>query len=235
MPYSNSYSFCTASVHLTSNFWRSDIIAEIPRHQSGILAQEENLPYPDIQGWLDRWQPGSDVARATAIIESYTAQLYLRKHLNKIHGSLYADDAPKVDVRVTLRNLQDTQSRVESMKWVSDTYKFNEDDPPAGDILSARLRAKYWGAQAITYRPCIKLILDLSFDLRCGEARTTGRMARTHEELSPAIVSQVENLGPEVWDYARKGVRALIESTQAFHGLGDRRPIVTNIFGTAHA
>src|SRR5690606_24880869 len=155
--------------------------------------------------------------------------------LNKIHGSLYADDAPKVDIRVTLRNLQDTQSRVESMKWVSDTYKFSEDDPPANDILSARLRAKYWGAQAITYRPCIKLILDLSFHLRCSEARTTRRMACTYEELSPDIVSQVENLGPEVWDYARKGVRALIESTQAFHGLGDRRPIVTNIFGTAHA
>lgn len=228
-------SFYPPSVNPTSNFWRSDIIAEIPRHQSGILAQEENLPYPDISSWLDRWQPGSDDSYAVKIIESYTAQLYLRKHLNKIHGSLYADDAPKVDIRVTLRSLQDTQSRVESMKWVTDNYRFSEDDPPAGDILSARLRAKYWGAQAITYRPCIKLILDLSFDLRCTEARTTGRMALAYEELSPAIVREVENLGPDVWGYARKGVRALIESTQAFHGLGVRRPIVTNVFGTAHA
>lgn len=192
------------------------------------------MPYPDSAGWLGRWQPGSDDFHAKGIIESYYAQLYLRKHLNQIHGSLYSDDA-HVDLRDTLRKLQHAQLCVESMEWVSDTYKFSEDDPPAADILSARLRAKYWGAQAITYRPCIKLILDRSFDLRCTEARTTGRMALTYEELSPAIIGKVESLGPEVWNYARKGVRALIESTQPFHGLGDRRPIITNVFGTAHA
>ncbi|KAL2014990.1 hypothetical protein VTK56DRAFT_6549 [Thermocarpiscus australiensis] len=38
-----------------------------------------------------------------------------------------------------------------------------------------------------------------------------------------------------VIEYATRGVRALIESTRAFHGLKEKRFIVTNIFGTAHA
>ncbi len=43
------------------------------------------------------------------------------------------------------------------------------------------------------------------------------------------------NLDPKILDYAKKGIKALIESTRSFHGLGDKRPIITNVFGTAHA
>ncbi|GKU11591.1 unnamed protein product, partial [Fusarium langsethiae] len=48
--------------------------------------------------------------------------------------------------------------------------------------------------------------------------------ARTHGDIDPIVV-----------ELAKKGIKALIESTRAFHGLGDKRPIITNIFGTAHA
>ncbi|KAH7132792.1 hypothetical protein EDB81DRAFT_950220 [Dactylonectria macrodidyma] len=47
---------------------------------------------------------------------------------------------------------------------------------------------------------------------------------RTHDDIDPKVV-----------ELAKKGLRALIESTRAFHGLGTERPIITNIFGTAHA
>lgn len=217
----------------------SDIIAEIHRHQSGISALEDYLPYPDIARWLELWHPGGSDPKAeertSRIIESYQAQLYLRKHLNRIHGVVYKGDNPKVDLQSTLHEVDDAQRRVESMVWVGPAYKFNEDDKPAEDILSARLRAKYWGAQVITYRPCIKLILDLSFELRHREAGPAGQMAQTIEELSDDVKNEVSMLGPEVWLHARKGVRALVESTQAFHGLGKKRPIITNVYGTAHA
>lgn len=36
-------------------------------------------------------------------------------------------------------------------------------------------------------------------------------------------------------DYARNGLQALVNSTRAFHGLGDGRLFVTNPWGTAHA
>jgi hypothetical protein len=43
------------------------------------------------------------------------------------------------------------------------------------------------------------------------------------------------DIDPQVVELAKKGIKALIESTRAFHGLGDKRPIITNVFGTAHA
>ena len=214
----------------------SDIIAEIPRHQSGISPLENCLPYPDGTRWLDSWLNGQDNpgtrTYANRLIFSYTAQLFLRKHLNRIHSTVYSDkNTPNVDLRGTLSQLNELQTYVTNMVWAG-LYKFDEDDDPARDILSARLRAKYWGAQVITYRPCIKMILDLSFDLRHGEA------AAAFEKPSQHVKNAVYRLGDEVHTHAQKGIRALIESTQAFYGLdgdGQRRPIITNVFGTAHA
>ncbi|KAF9769018.1 hypothetical protein IL306_013624 [Fusarium sp. DS 682] len=48
--------------------------------------------------------------------------------------------------------------------------------------------------------------------------------ARTHADIDHQVI-----------ELAKKGHKALIESTRAFHGLGDKWPIITNIFGTAHA
>ena len=46
---------------------------------------------------------------------------------------------------------------------------FQENDPPSGNILGARLRAKFFGAQVVLYRPFIKDILEENFnkDVRC--------------------------------------------------------------------
>ncbi|CAI4215250.1 unnamed protein product [Parascedosporium putredinis] len=119
------------------------------------------------------------------------------------------------------------------MSWVGPMYRFDEDDPPASDILSARLRAKYWGSQVITYRPCIKQILDLSYRLR--SKANPSLLHVPYSDLPQEIRDELHVLPQETWDHAQKGIRSLIESTQAFHGLGDKRPIITNVFGTAHA
>ena len=92
----------------------------------------------------------------------------------------------------------------------------------ARDMLGARFRAKCYGAQVITYRPFVLKILD-------GLVDSNG-----HCQLPLCL----EEFYPHVLAYARKGIRALIDSTRAFHGLGDpsrQRLIVTNIWGTAHA
>lgn len=194
------------------------------------------MPYPDILSWVTSWQPSQGGENPTRLIESYAAQLYLRKHLNQIHKMIYSDNnSSSADLESTLHKLNEAQLRVASMAWVTPGFKFSEDDPPATDILSARLRAKYWGAQVITYRPCIKMILDLSFNLRHEEAGPGSPIAQTVQEVSSDAVQKVQSLGREVWDHAHKGIHALIESTQAFHGLGSQRPIITNVFGTAHA
>ncbi|PKS07675.1 hypothetical protein jhhlp_006283 [Lomentospora prolificans] len=215
-------------------FWtclqlESDIVAEIPRHQSGILAQEEHLPYPNPYFWQQQ-DPQANVLQ-DSVLTSYMAQLYLRKHLNQIHRMLYGSEGAAASV--DLAQVNEAQARVADMTWVGPMYRFNEDDPPATDILSARLRAKYWGAQVITYRPCIKQILDRSHELRSEPDPSL--LYAPYEELPLHIVQKVQEIPTEVWAHARKGIRSLIESTQAFHGLGDKRPIITNVFGTAHA
>ena len=114
--------------------------------------------------------------------------------------------------------------------------KWDEDDRPASDILRARLRAKFYGARVITYR---------DFVLRMLQPSSTGSKSRGYQIPNnlmrgfdlPSSSANAE-IDPTVVHYAEQCIKALIKSTQAFHGLGDpgsRRLIVTNIWGTAHA
>jgi hypothetical protein len=194
----------------------SDILAELPLPHSGILAHEGCIPYPNILLPEDAYEP--------RVFESYMAQLYLRRHLNSIHKLFYH---PDVDVRLNpdqedISDMRVVKDRIDTMKWVSPSFRFNESDPPASDILGARLRAKYWGAQVITYRPFIKQILQFTHDVRTQQGR----------EPNSDDYDQINNRAVH---YAELGIRALIESTRAFHNLGNNRPIITNVFGTAHA
>lgn len=91
---------------------------------------------------------------------------------------------------------------------------------PATDILHARLRAKFYGARVITYRPILTRIL------KATRPRPVGTSA-TKDQIDPAAL-----------EYAQKGLAALIHSTTAFHHVvntSSERLIVTNIWGTAHA
>jgi hypothetical protein len=118
--------------------------------------------------------------------------------------------------------------------------KWTDADPPAKDILEARLRAKYYGAQVITYRHFVLKILEHS------AAKTSKPGEQISSEFKtgiavPSINSKAtrpEDFDPKVLEYAKKCIRALNKSTTAFYGVGDpitQRLIVTNIWGTAHA
>ncbi|KAL2889655.1 Fungal Zn(2)-Cys(6) binuclear cluster domain protein [Ceratocystis lukuohia] len=224
---------------LIFTFWtclqlESDIVAELPRQQSGILAYDGTLPYPNLMLITDpELGPFSD-----PVFESYMAQLYLRRHLNQIHRMFYGPNAkPALDPNSDFYDVKTAQSRVGDMLWVGPNFKFDEDDPPAGDILTARLRAKYWGAQVITYRPFVKQILDFGVNRRRGQTYYPVNEFRPDIQ-APTIhptTSSYEGIDEQIKLYAQRGIRALVESTQAFHNLGDERPIITNVFGTAHA
>ncbi|KAL2141273.1 hypothetical protein VTI28DRAFT_2645 [Corynascus sepedonium] len=214
-------------------FWtclqlESDIIAELPLPQSHILAYEEIMPYPDIklgkaQGFDER------------VLQSYLAQLYLRKALNEIHGMLYNPDKPVPgDVSSGVVNSIDyIEHLIDIGLFVPPAFKFAHNDPPADEILAARLRAKYWGAQVITYRPFIKDILELNFQKKSNETPMPASDFRPG--LVVPVIGPNNDIPPQMMEYAAKGITALIESTRAFHGLKEKRYIVTNIFGTAHA
>jgi len=109
----------------------------------------------------------------------------------------------------------------------------------ARDILGARLRAKYYGAQVITYRPFVLNILEMSSAPSTSTEHVSSEFIDNVQ--APRVsrnTKRLEDVPEKVREYARYGLQATIHSTRAFYGLGDpgtHRLIVTNIWGTAHA
>lgn len=175
------------------------------------------------------------------ILDSYPGQLYLRTHLNSIHRMFYAPEDPSKIKKDQFRNVSVVSDAVSGMHWVAPSFAFREDDLPADDILAARLRAKYWGAQVITYRPFVRQILQFSHSVKNHPSSPnfpTVTSEFRQDVIAPVIHPKTRTHGdidPKVVELAKKGIKALIESTRAFHGLGAERPIITNVFGTAHA
>jgi hypothetical protein len=147
------------------------------------------------------------------VVHSYIAQLYLRKRMNEISGRLYN---PKRVLRINeqLTETKMIESILNTAEIWGNKYHFKTDDPPAEDLLHARFRAKFWGANVITYRPYIENIMRQSH-------------SGSRPEGSP--------IDPSMIEYAKRGINALINSTEAFHNVKDRRFVITNVFGTAHA
>ncbi|KAI0845980.1 hypothetical protein F5Y00DRAFT_254929 [Daldinia vernicosa] len=218
-------------------FWtclqlESDILAELPLPQSGILQYEDRMPYPNSEYAVNQ-------GFSEHIVTGYIAQLYLRKQLNQVHTLLYdSDKQNKHKNGITLDDpaIEEGIKRIEEMlrnsrnRWVPNSYRWNDNDPPASDILGARLRAKYWGSQVILYRPFLRAILEREpwpYHNQAGspDAQQTPEYAEVPQGVDSRIVK-----------YASLAIYALVESTRAFHGIpSSQRIIITNVFGTAHA
>ncbi|KAI8725167.1 Zn(2)-C6 fungal-type domain-containing protein [Fusarium sp. LHS14.1] len=222
---------------LALTFWtclqlESDLIAEMQLPPSGLLSYEDDMPHPNmslLEGYDQR------------ILDSYPGQLYLRTHLNSIHRMFYAPEDPTKAGKDKFRNVGVVSDAVSGMHWVAPSFAFREDDPPADDILAARLRAKYWGAQVITYRPFIRQILQFSHSIKnhASSPNFPNVTSEFRQDITAPVIHPKArthgDIDPQVVELAKKGIKALIESTRAFHGLGEKRPIITNVFGTAHA
>lgn len=217
----------------------SDIVVELNLPRSGILSYEEGTPYPGGSGFIDC---------EDRVSKSYLAQLFIRKRLNYISKTFYSDDPTpgvngseaKVSVN-TVREMirMDPEAQI---SWLPPEYRFVETEPPAKDILSARLRAKYWGFQVICLRPFIKMILDFSSHLEDGSLTDAAVIPETNFNLNKVEAPYIEagtktyeEINPGVVRFAREGINALIESTRAFHNLDHQRLLLTNFFGTAIA
>jgi hypothetical protein len=91
---------------------------------------------------------------------------------------------------------------------------WDEQAPPSPDILDARARAKLYGAQVITYRYFLRMLLD------------------NYYSANPIPLNMVSE---KIQNYAKLCVDAMIQSTRAFTGIKGGRLIVTNVWGTSHA
>ncbi|KAI0406478.1 hypothetical protein F4802DRAFT_606190 [Xylaria palmicola] len=215
-------------------FWtclqlESDIVAELQLPQSGILAYESQMPYPNS---MFAFQHGF----TAYVTEGYLAQLYLRKQLNRVHNLLYDPERDNVNSRHYQKmdeEINEIQAVLKSARdtWAPPNYRWNDNDPLPDDILAARLRAKYWGSQVILYRPFLRSILDK--DAQCPPMYQ-------HENGPHGGIASTKNKkdhDARTLQNARLAINALIESTRAFHGIDTHkhRIIITNVFGTAHA
>lgn len=107
---------------------------------------------------------------------------------------------------------------------IAPSMAWSETDPPANDVLTARLRAKYYGAEVITYRPFLKMVMN-----------RPSRSDKGFNSGSHDIALLLEEISPKIMGYAKLCIRAMENSTKAFYGIEGGRLIVTNVWGTAHA
>lgn len=217
----------------------SDIAAECDFPHSGLLKYEEKLPYPRNVVNEDTFP---DMAESTFREERvawyYSAQLFLRKRLNKLHHNLYGEGVAKRSPVQLAEVLVENEGILDNWKNLpSPITRWSEEDPQAEDILDARLRAKYFGASYIQtrfYLDYVLHVMDLVEKGKSLEEITVDAFGQTRR--SELAIFRAIQLMPNhvIKDNARKCVRMAINSTIAFDKVPGRL-VVTNIMGTAHA
>ncbi|KAI7970687.1 hypothetical protein EIK77_000032 [Talaromyces pinophilus] len=174
----------------------SDLLAELDLIASIAYQSEMKIELP--KGYLSKTEG--------PVMFHYLAQIHLRKLLNQIHQSLYDTKIEHLSDEIVSAfgvNLDIWKQHLpDSMQW-------QEGDEPSDDINTARLRAKYYGARYIIYRPILERAL--------------------HSESL-----HYDELDDETRRACEKCITAAIQSTKAFNNI-QGRPIVTNIFGYGHA
>ncbi|KAL8710852.1 MAG: hypothetical protein Q9220_004655 [cf. Caloplaca sp. 1 TL-2023] len=230
---------------------RDDILAELDLPRSGI--QNITLAYP--KGFMDDFEkadmPDSAMPNQT-IMWYYSGQIHIRNMLNDIQSELYPPQDKERAVRGTA--LRDHfHDRLKAWRdLLPSGLQWSDSDPPSEDINTARLRAKYYGAQYIIHRPFLRHALDNNMDFQESPPQHSNALAgyqNRSASFSPqSLERKASNMGPpgptqkekihqaEILQSAKTCVAAAIQSTVAFDNiLKDQRLIVTNIFGTAHA
>ena len=97
-----------------------------------------------------------------AINHYYLFQIYLRKELNKVHSEFYS---PKNKHKITIDVISEWFDGFESYRNIfRDPYAWTDDQEPADDILTARLRAKFYGGRNIIIRPLLEAIIKDEFE-----------------------------------------------------------------------
>lgn len=163
----------------------------------------------------------------------YSAQIYLRKILNWVHTDLYKDKSMynTFNVQEILSmNLQQWRSKLpEVMQW-------KDSDPPSKDINAARLRAKYYEACYVIHRPLLYHALHIFRQpASVGYSAAPGRVQSSSTAPGDRWTTYpYRHLPIKLQQACKVCIHSVILSTEAFDGI-EGRPVLTNIFGTAHA
>jgi len=182
-------------------------------------------------------------------------QCSLRKILNTVHSDLYDHKKGNYRDKGTLGLAKNHDNWLEGWRdSLPLPLRWDDNDPPATDINAARLRAKYYGAKYIIHRPFIHIFLHhTSNNPRAPESPALSvselnqaspasgapatPVATRDRRNSPNLDHNYAGMEPMIYQNCEKCIDAAIRSTSAFHAFDvvSNRPVLTNIFGTAHA
>ncbi|KAJ5790047.1 uncharacterized protein N7518_007058 [Penicillium psychrosexuale] len=181
----------------------SNILAELDLPPSGLSRFESQIDLPTEKSALTD-SPDSPLISTMLF---YSAHIHLRKILNRVHTELYKFDHEEQGWSLTVQqalsmNLARWRASLPYM------MKWGDDEQPATEINTARMRAKFYGAQYIIYRPLLYRALH-----------------------SPPGAK--EGLPQPLLDACKICIKSAILNTMAFDRI-EGRLIITNIFGTAH-
>ena len=242
-------------------FWtcvqlESDILAELDLPASGITRYEQLYSTNHPKGvTLGDWTN----PQQNEMMIYYSAQVQLRVILNRVHSLLYQMEKtnPK-HAGWSTRWCRELDHQLESWRSILPAeYQWSDSDPPSSDINAARMRAKYYGARYLIHRPFLHHALHpISHqnmpNTQLSESPSTGSTQTSHHasmpdtpttahqsirrgsRMGPPRLLNIDRIDKQVLQASEICVKAAIQSTIAFDGV-HKRPIVTNIFGTAHA
>ncbi|OQD71222.1 hypothetical protein PENPOL_c001G07584 [Penicillium polonicum] len=165
----------------------SDLLAELDIPASGISRSEGRLAIP--KGKWTLILPNDLNAPQTMMMLFYSAQIHLRKVLNRVHTDLYKVEkqgqtrwSSTVQEALSLNLDLWRKSLPQSMQW-------DESDPPATEINAARMRAKYYGARYIIHRPLLYHALHYGHTgARVGPVGQSLVDSPTSQQLSPSML-----------------------------------------------
>lgn len=190
----------------------SDILAELDLPPSGISRSEARIALPNGRYTLSL--PDDISAPSTMMMFFYSAQIHLRRCLNRIHTDLYKVDSkpppesPAKNIELMSMtgpgqthwssSVQETLSMNLEL-WRSclpETLKWKDSDPPSKDINVARMRAKYYGARYIIHRPLLYYALHYASQPNVNaDAHASAGVSSVDNPAAPAASTVVP--GPE--------------------------------------
>ncbi|EKV13385.1 hypothetical protein PDIG_38840 [Penicillium digitatum PHI26] len=165
----------------------SDLLAELDIPASGISRSEGRMAIP--KGKWTIVLPNDLNAPQTMMMLFYSAQIHLRKVLNRVHTDLY-----KVEKQGQTRWSSTVQEALSLnldlwRKSLPQNMQWEESDPPANEINAARMRAKYYGARYIIHRPLLYHALHYGHTgARVGPVGQSVVDSPTSQQLSPSML-----------------------------------------------
>jgi hypothetical protein len=222
----------------------SDILAEIRLPSSGIqnienlLVMPHNLAEAETYEGLETHADRKSESYNTVIL-FYTSQMFLRKRLNQVQRQLYGSDCLNQPLDEVGAILHGHEAVLDGWRvMLPPGLRWADDDPPPGDTLSARLRAKYWGARYVINRPFLDYALHIMPHVKDGQSVEEAALDVHHNPRNQAeihLFNAIKQLGEgAILSACERCIEAAMQSTVAFDGVPDRL-VVTNIHGTAHA